>query len=146
MLVQRLHRRTFPPGLIFIVVFAISSHLHAHYSLSSKYVFALHIVSIRFTSGAKTPRVRLLLLLSRFSRVQLLATPWTAAHQAPPSMEFSRQEYWSGMPLPSLRVRLQDGIDHRVAETGSVNTPAGLLGQGKPREASFLQKARSAAE
>ena len=35
------------------------------------------------------------------SRVQLLATPWTAAHQAPPSMGFSRQEYWSGLPLPS---------------------------------------------
>ena len=35
------------------------------------------------------------------SRVQLLATPWTAAYQAPPSMGFSRQEYWSGMPLPS---------------------------------------------
>ena len=36
------------------------------------------------------------------SRVQLLATPWTAAHQAPLSMGFSRQEYWSGLPLPSL--------------------------------------------
>ena len=36
------------------------------------------------------------------SRVWLLATPWTAAHQAPPSMGFSRQEYWSGVPLPSL--------------------------------------------
>ena len=35
------------------------------------------------------------------SRVQLLATPWTAAHQAPLSMGFSRQEYWSGVPLPS---------------------------------------------
>ena len=35
------------------------------------------------------------------SRVRLLATPWTAAHQAPLSMEFSRQEYWSGVPLPS---------------------------------------------
>ena len=42
-----------------------------------------------------------LLLLSRFSRVRLCATPWTAAHQAPPSMGFSRQEYWSGVPLPS---------------------------------------------
>ena len=39
----------------------------------------------------------LLLLLSRFSRVQLCATPWTAAHQAPPSMGFSGQEYWSGL-------------------------------------------------
>ena len=37
------------------------------------------------------------------SRVWLLATPWTAAHQAPPSMGFSRQEYWSGVPLPSPR-------------------------------------------
>ena len=36
-----------------------------------------------------------------FSRVRLLATPWTAAYQAPPSMGFSRQEYWSGVPLPS---------------------------------------------
>ena len=36
-----------------------------------------------------------------FSRVRLLATPWTAAHKAPPSMGFSRQEYWSGVPLPS---------------------------------------------
>ena len=36
------------------------------------------------------------------SRVLLLVTPCTAAHQAPPSMGFSRQEYWSGVPLPSL--------------------------------------------
>jgi len=35
------------------------------------------------------------------SHVQLFATPWTAAHQAPPSMRFSRREYWSGVPLPS---------------------------------------------
>ena len=34
------------------------------------------------------------------SRVRLLVTPWSAAHQAPPSMGFSRQEYWSGVPLP----------------------------------------------
>ena len=43
----------------------------------------------------------LLLLLSRFSRVQLCATPETAAHQAPPSLGFSRQEHWSGLPFPS---------------------------------------------
>ena len=36
------------------------------------------------------------------SRVRLLVTPWTAAYQAPPPMGFSRQEYWSGVPLPSL--------------------------------------------
>ena len=38
------------------------------------------------------------------SHVQLFTTPWTAAYQAPPSMGFSRQEYWSGVPLPSLTV------------------------------------------
>ena len=43
----------------------------------------------------------LLLLLSHFSHVRLCATPWTAAYRAPPSMGFSRQEYWSGLPLPS---------------------------------------------
>ena len=36
------------------------------------------------------------------SPVRLFATPWTVAYQAPPSMEFSRQEYWSGVPSPSL--------------------------------------------
>ena len=39
------------------------------------------------------------------SCVRLFATPWTAAYQAPPSMGFSRQEYWSGVPLPSLTWR-----------------------------------------
>ena len=43
----------------------------------------------------------LLLLLSCFSRVQLCVTPETAAHQAPPSLGFSRQEHWSGLPFPS---------------------------------------------
>ena len=40
--------------------------------------------------------------LKLLSRVGLFATPWTVAYQAPPSMGFSRQEYWSGVPLPSL--------------------------------------------
>ena len=43
----------------------------------------------------------LLLLLSRFSRAQLCATQERAAHQAPPSLGFSRQEHWSGLPFPS---------------------------------------------
>ena len=43
----------------------------------------------------------LLLLLSHFSRVQLCVTPETAAHQAPLSLGFSRQEHWSGLPFPS---------------------------------------------
>ena len=43
----------------------------------------------------------LLLLLSHFSRVRLYATSETAAHQVPPSLGFSRQEHWSGLPFPS---------------------------------------------
>ena len=49
------------------------------------------------------------ILLSRFSRVRLLATPWTAACQNPLSMGFSRQEYWSGVPLPSPFSQLVTG-------------------------------------
>ena len=43
----------------------------------------------------------LLLLLSHFSPVRLCVTPWMAAHQAPPSLGFSRQEHWSGLPFRS---------------------------------------------
>ena len=51
------------------------------------------------------------------SCVRLLATPWTAAYQAPPSMGFSRQESWSGVPLPSLVVivvTISDFITHKL--------------------------------
>ena len=43
------------------------------------------------------------------SRVRLLLTPWTAAYQAPPSMGFSRQEYWSGVPLHSPSNKTEEG-------------------------------------
>ena len=46
-------------------------------------------------------KLLLLLLLSRFSRVRLCVTPQTAAHQASPSLGFSRQEHWSGLAFPS---------------------------------------------
>ena len=43
----------------------------------------------------------IVLEVKSLSHVQLFATPWTVPYQAPPSMEFSRQEYWSGLPFPS---------------------------------------------
>ena len=53
------------------------------------------------------------------SRVGLLATPWTAAHQAPPSMGFSRREYWSGVPLPSpITLVTLCLIYHRLLDCG----------------------------
>ena len=54
------------------------------------------------------------------SRIRLLATPWTAAHQAPPSMGFSRQEYWSGVPLPPPKILYLDRHNTlRVSSLGS---------------------------
>ena len=50
------------------------------------------------------------------SRVQLFVTPWTVAHQAPPSMGFSRQEYWSGVPFPSPEDLPNPGIEPRSPE------------------------------
>ena len=47
------------------------------------------------------------------SRVRLSATPWTVAYQAPPSMGFSRQEYWSGFPFPSPGDLPNPGIEPR---------------------------------
>ena len=47
----------------------------------------------------------------KWSRVLLFATPWAVAYQAPPSMEFSRQEYWSGFPFPSPGVLPDSGIE-----------------------------------
>ena len=56
----------------------------------------LEWVAISFSNAWKWKNT-----VKSLSRVRLLATPWTAAHQAPPSMGFSRQEYWSGVPSPS---------------------------------------------
>ena len=47
---------------------------------------------------------------SKSEVTQSLATPWTAAYQAPPSMGFARQEYWSGLPLPSPKDEYRDPI------------------------------------
>ena len=61
----------------------------------------LEWVAISFSSAWKW-KVK----VKSLSHVWLFATPWTAAYQAPPSMGFSRQEYWSGLPLPSLILKL----------------------------------------
>ena len=68
--------------------------------------------------------------LSRFSHVQLSATPWTVARQAPLSVGFSRQEYWSGWPFPSPGDLPNPGV-----EATSLMSPAltgGFFSTGKP--------------
>ena len=59
----------------------------------------LEWIAISFSNAWKEKWSSLSLKL--LSRVRLFVTPWTAAHQVPPSMGFARQEYWSGVPLPS---------------------------------------------
>ena len=54
-----------------------------------------------------------IVIVKSLSRVRLFATPWTVAHQAPLSMGFSRQEYWSGLPFPSLGDLPDPGIEPR---------------------------------
>ena len=54
-------------------------------------------ITVKFAETLKKVKVK----VKSLSHVRLFATPWTVAHQAPPSMGFSRQEYWSGLPLPS---------------------------------------------
>ena len=61
----------------------------------------LLLAPLRGLSSVLACALLLLLLPSHFSRVRLCATPQTAAHQAPPSLGFSRQEHWSGLPFPS---------------------------------------------
>ena len=65
----------------------------------------LEWVAISFSNAWKW-----IVKVKSLSRVRFLATPWTAAYQAPPSMGFSRQEYWSGVPLPSPRPKYEKQV------------------------------------
>ena len=55
------------------------------------------------------------------SRVQLLVTPWTVAYEAAPSMGFPRQEYWSGVPLPSPIVTTDNKYLFRIYNLGGMS-------------------------
>ena len=67
-------------------------------SFFSFFLFYWSVVGLQYCVSSRCSSV---VVVKSPSRVRLFATPWTAAHQAPPSMGFSRQEYWSGLPLPS---------------------------------------------
>ena len=62
------------------------------------------------------------------SCVRVFATPWTIAHQAPPSVEFSRQEYWSGLPFPSPGDLPDPGIKFRSPTLQADTLPSELPG------------------
>ena len=76
----------------------------------------MHVVSDSFhITGALTHKLRFscVRVYLSFSRVQLLATPWTIACQAPLSMGFSKQEHWRGLPFPSPGDLPNSGIEFR---------------------------------
>ena len=53
-------------------------------------------------------------------------TPWTTAHQAPPFMGFSRQEYWSGVPLPSPKIKVWLSVKESACNAGDMDSVSGL--------------------
>ena len=71
----------------------------------------------------------------RFSRVRLFATPWTAAYHTPPSMGVSRQEYWSGVPLPSPLPLI---LDKTITELNQVSFPKCFIQPKSTRNATIL--------
>ena len=82
---------------------------------------ALEWVAISFSNTWKW-KVKMKLL----SRVRLLATPWTAAYQAPQSMGFARHEYWSGMPLPSPMITVFPSLQLRNWGSGKKTYSPGI--------------------
>ena len=82
----------------------------------------LEWIAISFSNAWKW-KVKVKLL----SHVRLLVAPWTAAYQAPPSMGFSRQEYWSGVPLPSL-----EGIWGQLKTFETLGFPDSSVGKELP--------------
>ena len=75
--------------------------------------------------------------MKSLSHVQLFVTPWTVAHQAPPPMGFSRQEYWSGLPFPSSGDFPDPGIKPRspaLQADALTSEPPGKPNQDQPRQ------------
>ena len=98
-------------------------NLHAYLGPSggSEMAYLLNLNKKKPMIGKVIPLPTSQVLRVKFlSRVQLLATPWTIAYWAPPSMGFSRQEYWSGVPLPSLHRKLVNLITRTTALSNSM--------------------------
>ena len=91
-------------------------------------------VVLRYSEWDQFPRSILGLFVCVLSRLVVsnsFVTPWTAAYQAPPSMGFSRQEYWSGLPLPSLLSSLV--VSNSFVTPGAV-APQAPLSMGFSRQ------------
>ena len=80
--------------------------------------------------------------MKSLSRVQLFATLWTVAHQAPPSMGFSRQEYWSGLPFPSSGDLPDPGIEPRspTLQADALTSEPQVISKKKKKEAELTNQ------
>ena len=109
----------------------------------TRWTFVGKVMSLHFNMLSRSvitflPRSK----VKSLNRVQLFATPWTIAYQAPPSMGFSRQEYWSGLPFLSPRDLPDPGIKPRspVFQADALTTePPGKLPRNKCLLISWLQ-------
>ena len=86
-------------------------------------------------AGFETKKVK----VKSLSCIRLFATLWTVAHQAPPSMEFSRQEYWSGLPYPSPEDLPDPGIEHGSPALWADALPSEPPGKPKCQARSWRQ-------
>ena len=107
------------------------THLPAHYT------YRVLLPGWRLWGLSTLERVRFYsccqCMLSHFSHVQLFVTLWTVAHQAPLSVGFPRQEYWSGLPFPSPRDRLDPGIKPMSPWSFALQADSSLLShRGSP--------------
>ena len=82
-------------------VMCVLEELYPSFSSNFGGIMTLMNINLSICGFLAIAFLLLLLLLSHFSRVRLCATPQTVAHQAPPSLGFSRQEHWSGLSFPS---------------------------------------------
>ena len=95
---------------------------------------SFHFPVLPIWGMSKTPRPIHACVLSCFSPVWLLATQWTVAHQAPLSVGFSRQEYWSGLPCPSPGNLPNPGIKSAsLTSCALASSSLPLAPPGKPR-------------
>ena len=78
--------------------------------------------------------------MSSLSHVQLFVTPWTVAYKGPPSMGFSRQEYWSGLPFPSPGDLPNPGIEPRSPALQTDALPSKPPGRPPPTPPRKIEK------